>query len=982
MYKVILLLLVSLASVFGEVNHKLWAKEIIALRSRLVATKSVTKYKQPVRELMKRFPYQTDWFLQDNQNNLTSWLKQSSGHQLEQTLVKKLLNNYPNLIGRFEELSQLQLGSDDTRWLQLYAELAEKRREKRLRKLLKQQPSLIFTKQKNYWKSFYAYTEGQSDAQGERHFVPDSELCAFKLSSLYGSTTTLLKDKTGRLRDPDVSYDGQRVLFSWKKSDREDDYHLYEMRLSDRSIRKLTSGLGFADYEGIYTPDDHIIFASTRCVTTVDCWITEVSNLYKCDLNGNYMRRLGFDQVHTNYPKIMNDGKVVYTRWDYNDRGQVFPQPLFQMNYDGTAQTEFYGNNSWFPTSLLHARPIPNSSKMLAIASGHHTNQQGKLCIVDPSKGRQEATGIQLIAPVRETKTARVDAWGQHGDQFCYPLPISEHSFITSYAPLSGPRFLGIWRIYWMDKDGNRELLITDPKLSCTQAVFLKPRSKPPLRSSEVDLTKKDGYYYVQDVYLGQSMQGVKRGTVKELRVVELIWKSSPIGKNYSRGPAGSAQVCLPSAVANGAWDIKKILGSATVHEDGSAYFKVPANTPVYFQLLDEKGYVVQTMRSWSTLMPNETFGCVGCHEDKNNPPPTLKQKPIALNQPPEKLKLLNLPARGFSFPEQVQPILDKHCISCHNNSDSINRLMKNKPIDYGRCLTSAEWRFTTEKPNQNWNKPDYNDDFWMQSKSPFGSRINQNLTPKTSWKGKNIWLRQSIKLSNLPKHILINVAHDEDLTLYINGTKAYELSGYTTEYKQFQLPVSALKLLKKGNNLIAVHCSQTIGGQFVDLQFFEQVDKKGVFSLLSKAVNDKVAKRRWSEAYVNLTQSTKVRGALQGHPNKMVNWVSSQSAPTLLASKSVGSHQSGIMKLLENGHGKTKLSKEEIRIIATWIDLGVPYCGDYKEHNLWSDKDKKQYSHFLEKRHKMEQEIEQNVKDILHRKKKNIPKFHPIGKK
>lgn len=137
------------------------------------------------------------------------------------------------------------------------------------------------------------------------------------------------------------------TCFSPKKSRKEDDFHLYEMDLKTREIKQLTFGKGHADIEGIYLPDDNILFNSTRCGSTVDCWFTEVSNMYLCDREGRYMRQVGFDQVHTVTPTLLDDGRVVYTRWDYNDRGQVWAQPLFQMNPDGTGQAEYYGMNSW-----------------------------------------------------------------------------------------------------------------------------------------------------------------------------------------------------------------------------------------------------------------------------------------------------------------------------------------------------------------------------------------------------------------------------------------------------------------------------------------------------------------------------------------------------------------------------------------------------------------------------------------------------------
>jgi len=141
---------------------------------------------------------------------------------------------------------------------------------------------------------------------------------------------TLLEDADGVIRDPAVSWDGRRIVFAWKKSLNKDDYHLYEMDVASRSVRQLTFGLGFADYEPAFLPGGNLVFSSTRCVQTVDCWWTEVSNLYACDADGGHLRRLGFDQVHTIFPTVLEDGRVVYTRWDYNDEAKSFPRHSFK----------------------------------------------------------------------------------------------------------------------------------------------------------------------------------------------------------------------------------------------------------------------------------------------------------------------------------------------------------------------------------------------------------------------------------------------------------------------------------------------------------------------------------------------------------------------------------------------------------------------------------------------------------------------------
>jgi len=236
-----------------------------------------------------------------------------------------------------------------------------------------------------------------------------------------GKTERLIEDANGLICDPEVSFDGKKILFAWKKDDRKDDFHLYEMDYKTGKVRQITRGLGFADYEGIYLPGGDIIFSSSRCIQTTDCWTTEVSNIFRCDSNGRKLRRLGFDQVSTLYPKLMPNGQITYTRWEYNDRGQIFPQPLFQVNPDGTGQTEFYGNNSWFPTSILHARGIPGTRKVIAVSSGHHTIQSGKLIEIDNTRGRQEHHGVDYLNPRKRSRSRRQDGSDRGGTQYQYP---------------------------------------------------------------------------------------------------------------------------------------------------------------------------------------------------------------------------------------------------------------------------------------------------------------------------------------------------------------------------------------------------------------------------------------------------------------------------------------------------------------------------------------------------------------------------------
>ncbi|MGL6194938.1 MAG: hypothetical protein ACRC2T_08965, partial [Thermoguttaceae bacterium] len=623
-----------------------------------------------------------DWMMQDYKNDTSDCFTNEKNSAVELKMLEKVVSDLEKL-GKTEAAKDVKqsvgvllkenLPGNDPRWKETYFNACETRRKARLHKLFEKYPLVVYTKHHVMGGSHYAYTEEPTDAQ-----VPErnhdrkmgAQLCLLKLDDNGNAVSEVLYEtKTGVLRDPDVSYDGKKIVFSMRNNDETDDFHIYEYNVDTKQVRQLTDGLGFADIEPCYLPDGNILFTSTRCMQIVDCWWTDVSNFYIIDADGNLMRRVGFDQVHTNYPKVLEDGRVIYTRWDYNDRGQLFPQPLFMMNYDGTGQTEYYGNNSWFPTTIMQARGIPGSSKLIALASGHHSHQRGKLILIDRTKGNQEASGVELICPPRETPPERIDAYGQDGDQFQYPFPLDENNYIVTYSPEGFPR--GVYEppfgLYYMDINGNRELLAFDPSISCNQPIPLASRDVPQLRASAVDFGRETGTYYVQDIYFGPGLEGIERGTVKNLRVIALDFRAAGVGSNSNGGPAGGALVSTPISVDNGSWDVKTVLGDIPIEEDGSIYFEVPARTPLYFQLLDEKGEVVQSMRSWSTLQPGELFSCIGCHENKtdtlNNEKPAIRQ---ALKKRPRKPEPLVNPEFGFSFVRNVQPILDTHCVSCH----------------------------------------------------------------------------------------------------------------------------------------------------------------------------------------------------------------------------------------------------------------------------------------------------------------------------
>jgi hypothetical protein len=966
----------------GYVKHQTWPATMLAAREMVGAAPDKKKAAQDVlSQAMTDFPVECDWFLQENGGRGEDWLSvRGDSTGIEQRMLGRVLEELgpegQAMRGRLDQLVRSKVAGSDPRWLKLYTEACRKRRQLRLKPLLAKWPKIVFAKHYPMGGSHYAYTEGQSDAQGERHFVPGTALCVIDLSSGEAAVHTLIDDPQGVIRDVDVSHDGRKILFAWKKSDREDDYHLYDMDVATGNVRQLTFGLGYADYEPCYLPSGDIVFNSTRCVQTVDCFWTEVGNLYTCDKDGKYLRRLSFDQVHTNYPTVLDDGRVVYTRWDYNDRGQMYVQALFQMNPDGTGQTEFYGNNSWFPTTLIHARGIPGTQKVLAIFTGHHAKQAGKLGIVDPATGRQENQGTQLIAPVRKTPAAKeVDSYGQQGELFQYPYPLSETHFLVSYAQFGGN--LPLFGIYFMDIHGRRELLASDPKIACGRMVPLAPRPVPHVRPSVVDYRKATGAFYMQDVYAGPGLAGVPRGTIKKLRVVALQFRVAGIGLGINYGPAGWSGVSTPVSsaaepIGGGSWDVKVVLGNAKVYDDGSAYFEVPARTPVYFQALNEKGHAVQTMRSWATLQPGETSACVGCHEHKNASVPGYRQVTGAMRAGLQQLEPFYGPPRGFSFPREIQPILDKHCTSCHSERG------KSMPSGYYVAMRTdkskvlidkqSEWHYTGgAKAPGAWQDPTLNAAAWPTGKGGFGSG---GAMVQTKCNMRRIVLRKTFEIAEVAKPVcpVLNVAHQGNVEVFINGVRAAAAAGASEGYQFLPVSPEAAKAITPGTNQLAVLCHNPQHNLFIDAGLLDAgapldqlkpgSDPVKAFSLLGDETKADRDQRRWSESYAALTR--------RGRPSLFVNWLSPQSAPPMLPPYHAGATRSKLMTMLEEGHGKVKLSAEEMEKIACWIDLLVPYCGDYVEGHDWSDQDVAKYNRYMAKRIEMEQLDRGNIEELV----------------
>ncbi|MBN2037324.1 MAG: hypothetical protein JW768_11325 [Chitinispirillaceae bacterium] len=501
--------------------------------------------------------------------------------------------------------------------------------------------------------NFPAMSKGSKYTRG-------SALMIAEMSNYYATPTTLLSDATGVMRDPCLSYDGTKVAFAWSKDN--NGYHIWELDIATNATTQLTqdpTGLTVSDFEPCYLPNGDIVFNSSRCFGQVDCNFNITCNLFLMNGKGKYLRRIGYDQVHTFYPTMMSTGKVLYCRWEYNDRNVSNIFGLFTMSIDGTHQIEYYGNQTSVPATLPQAREIPGTDgKIMATTAGHMGMYCGDLCIVDPNLGRNGRASCQLIAPKRTwPANAGMDGVPEETKLFQNPYPLDATWFLISYRVDINSKF----QIYLMNVDGERELVASDAGMSVSQPIPLVPRPLPPITAYQVDYTKPTGEVKMTNAYYGLGTGSTVRAkTISRVRVIALEYRIYP----WFGNTGASAYTSTPVARWMGSWEAKRIVGEMPVESDGSAAFLVPTRTPLYLQLIDTNGCAIQSMRSWMTLQPGEKFACYGCHEDKNVSPPPVPN-PIASTAKPL-APFYSLANEYLSFPRHIQPILDKNCVSCH----------------------------------------------------------------------------------------------------------------------------------------------------------------------------------------------------------------------------------------------------------------------------------------------------------------------------
>ena len=478
-----------------------------------------------------------------------------------------------------------------------------------------------------HWYANFSYW---SNNPSRKLYHGGGRLCRLNIAT--GKVTTLISDPTGGVRDPQMHYDGKKILLSYRKGG-QPFYHLYEINIDGTGLRQITNE-PFDDIEPVYLPDGDIIFCSSRANRFVQCWFVRVATIHRCKADGSGIRELSCNIEQDNTPWVLPDGRILYQRWEYIDRSQVRFHHLWTMNPDGTGQMVYFGNMHG-STVMIDAKPIPGTKKtVVSFSPGHGQREHaGKVTIVDPSNGPDDRS------------MARTVIGGHYRD----PYPLSEKCFLVA-------RNTDICVIYGKGKIAQLFDMPAEWKKGPIQIHEPRPmraRKRERVRPQLVDLTKAVGTVTLQNVYVGRNMKGVKPGEIKKLLVLEALPK--PVNFSGSQEPLS----------IGGTFTLERILGTVPVESDGSAHMELPALRSIFFVALDENDVSVKRMQSFMTVQPGERLSCLGCHENRGTTSPPRRRAKAMFREPSKIQPIAGIPG-VFDFPRDIQPILDKHCVSCH----------------------------------------------------------------------------------------------------------------------------------------------------------------------------------------------------------------------------------------------------------------------------------------------------------------------------
>jgi len=511
----------------------------------------------------------------------------------------------------------------------------------------------------------------------------------------------------GSFLSPDLSYDGKTIVFAFVECQGDPNHrrhtdaakghwhegwcwHIFKVNVDGSGLEQLTDGT-WNDFAPCWLPNGRVAFISERRGGYLRC-----GRVYDMKPDGSDMRCLSPHETNEWHPSVTNDGRIIYTRWDYIDRHGCTAHLPWITTLDGRDSRAVHGNfapRNTRPDMEVNIRAIPGSRKFVATAAPHHGQAYGSLVLIDPDVEDNDA-----MAPVKRITPEVAFPESQRGAQvYGTAWPLSETYYLCVYdaamapgAGRQGRRHVpGNYGIYLVDAFGNRELLYRDPDIACLSPIPLRPRPMPPVEPDEYEWHRtttaapqlahegKEGEAVLAVINVYDSLKPWPEGTqVKALRIFHVLPMSAP------SGPRPHETAVRQPESRDSVVPCRHVLGTVPVEKDGSAHFVAPANRELFFQALDERGLAIQSMRSATYALPGERLVCQGCHERRHHAPQMPKSVPLALRRGPSRPKPDVEGSNPFSYPQLVQPVLERRCVPCHvKNRDKKAPNLAREPI-------------------------------------------------------------------------------------------------------------------------------------------------------------------------------------------------------------------------------------------------------------------------------------------------------------
>lgn len=473
-------------------------------------------------------------------------------------------------------------------------------------------------------------------------------------------------------RDPHVSFDGKRILFSARRSPA-DFWQIYELDLPSGATRQLLR-VEMDCRSPIYQSSLYVLASDVpwQQVAFTGSVRGSAPSLYTVRLDGSDLTRISYNPYEDLDPVMMEDGRMLYAG---RQRDRIEPGPtdrmaLFGLNLDGT-DVALYGALSGAPYKRM---PVPTAGRLVVFIESERLTPDGAGNLAAVSQRRPLSSYQRLTEPGEGL--------------YLYPSPLPEGEILVSRRAASGKDTYGIIRF---DPATRRSVAVfDDPAWHDIQAQRIAPRPVPDGRSSVVEPEEPTGQLYCLNAYVSDLPQPFSPapGTPLRFRVVEGV----PVAVE-----AGSPLVA------------KRVLGEFRTDPDGSFKLRVPANIPIELQLLDSSGMMLRSCR-WIWVRNKEARGCIGCHEDpeltpENRYATALARSAVNLTLPPER-------RRTVSFRRDVAPVLESKCAGAACHSGAVPPQLAKKS-DFGAYLAPAArisplvWRLHGKKIPLPWSQLD-----------------------------------------------------------------------------------------------------------------------------------------------------------------------------------------------------------------------------------------------------------------------------------